>query len=108
MRTYLLLIPVAAALTAFSSRPQPEPGIPAGVQTLLTQYACATCHKLDGKLIGPSWKAIAAKKYSKKRLIDLVYKPEPNNWPGYPPMVAQPTVPKADLGKIADWLLTVK
>jgi cytochrome c len=90
----------------FTARPEPvqQPGVPADVQSLLTKYACATCHQADKKLIGPSWKDISKKKYAKKRFIELVYKPEPGNWPGYPPMVAQPTVPKADLGKIADWV----
>lgn len=53
------------------------------------------------------WTDVAAKKYSKKRIIALVGKPEPANWPGYPPMVAQ-SVPKADLGKIADWIISIQ
>ncbi len=96
-------------MVAAAARPEPvrQPGTPSDVQALLTKYACATCHQVDKKMVGPSWKDIARKKYSKKRIIELVYKPEPANWPGYPPMVAQPTVPKADLGKIADWLATL-
>jgi hypothetical protein len=33
-----------------------------------------------------------------------VAKPEPANWPGYVPMVAQPSVPKDEMTKIANWL----
>lgn len=108
MRIAIFLLP-AVLMVAAAARPEPvrQPGTPSDVQALLTKYACATCHQVDKKMVGPSWKDIARKKYSKKRIIELVYKPEPANWPGYPPMVAQPTVPKADLGKIADWLATL-
>jgi len=78
------------------------------VETLLNKYGCAACHSLQRRLVGPSWTDIAAKKYSKKQIMALVYKPEPANWPGYPPMLAQPTVPKADLKTIADWLTSIQ
>jgi cytochrome c len=89
-------------------RPPGDPVIPANINTLLSKYTCATCHNMNNRLVGPSWKAIAEKKYSKKRIVDLVYKPSPNNWPTYPPMAAMPNVPKADLTKIAEWLTSVK
>ncbi|MCC6410286.1 MAG: cytochrome C [Saprospiraceae bacterium] len=79
--------------------------IPAEVTSLLEKNGCVACHKVDKKMVGPAWIDIAAKKYSKKKLVDLVYKPVPENWPGYVPMQPMPQVPKADAGKIADWIV---
>lgn len=105
----LLLFPVLLALAAFKPAPAPEtdPVIPADVQTLLDKHGCAACHAMSRKLVGPKWTEIAAKKYSAKRIAQLVAKPEPGNWPGYIPMAAQ-QVPKADMNKIANWLAGLK
>lgn len=83
------------------------PDIPADIQALLDKHGCAACHSMARKLVGPIWPDIAAKKYSAKRIAQLVAKPEPANWPGYVPMVAQ-NIPKADMKKIADWLTALK
>jgi cytochrome c len=84
------------------------PDIPVEIAALLSKYTCSTCHQYSTKLVGPSWKEIAAQKYTKKHIVELVYKPSPNNWPTYPPMLAQTNVPKSDLNKIAAWLVKVK
>lgn len=85
----------------------PGPDVPPAIGTLLLKYGCTACHAPSSKLVGPSWQDIAAKKYSKKRIMALITKPEPGNWPGYPPMLAQTTVTKEDLGKIAGWLVKI-
>lgn len=110
MKKLLLLIPFAAIIAA-APGPQTttaDPTIPADVEALLNKYGCNACHSIKRKLVGPIWTDIAAKGYSKKRIAQLVKKPEPANWPGYPPMTAQTTVPKADLDKIAGWLVSLK
>lgn len=84
-----------------------SPDIPVEIGALLNKYTCSSCHAFSTKLVGPSWKDIADKKYTKKRIVELVYKPSPGNWPTYPPMIAQTNVPKADLNKIAAWLIKV-
>mgnify|MGYP002148698184 FL=1 len=96
-------------LAAFkpADRPVADPVIPADIQALLDKNGCAACHALSRKLVGPMWTEVAAKKYSAKRISQLVAKPEPANWPGYVPMVAQ-NVPKAELSKIANWLSKLK
>ncbi len=105
MKKTLALLPLLLALFAFkpASGPASPPEIPADVQALLDKYGCAACHAMNRKLVGPKWTDIAAKKYSAKRISQLVAKPEPANWPGYVPMAPQ-TVPKGDLNKIAGWL----
>lgn len=102
MNKFLALIPLTLMLAAFA--PISDPEIPADVKALLDKNGCMACHHMSRKLVGPTWQEIAARKYSPKRIVQLIQKPEPQNWPGYVPMVAQPTVPKAELTKIANWL----
>ncbi len=113
MKKIFALLPIVLLLAAFTpasktvSKPVADPVIPADVQALLDKNGCTACHHVSRKLVGPIWPAIAAKKYSAKRITQLVGKPEPANWPGYPPMVAQ-KVPKAEMTKIANWLVGLK
>ena len=115
-KALVLFLPLALALTAFAPASRPVaasgswplaaaagPEIPADVQALLDKYGCAACHSMTRKLVGPIWPDIAAKKYSAKRIAQLVAKPEPANWPGMAPMAAQ-KVPRPDMTKIANWL----
>lgn len=109
MKKILLALPVAFCLAASQiSQTDASPEIPAEVASLLSKYSCSTCHSTERKLVGPMWQDIAAREYSRKRIVGLIYKPEPGNWPGYAPMVAQPTVPRADANKIADWIISLK
>lgn len=108
MKFLFYIAPLALCLLAF--RPAEKvspPDIPADVAALLSKFSCSSCHAADKKMVGPSWMDISAKKYSKKRFAALVAKPEPANWPGFVPMAPQPTVSKADLGKISDWVASL-
>ena len=107
MKKLFALLPLVALLAAFSPA-QKSPDIPADIQALLDKNGCAACHNMTRKLVGPTWPDIAAKKYSAKRIGELVRKPEPRNWPGFVPMLAQPNVPKAELTKISNWLSKLK
>lgn len=98
---FLLLGLPSAALPGQSA------AVPADIHALLEKNGCNACHKLDKKLIGPSWIEIAARRYPKKRLTDLVYKPEPANWPGYVPMQPMPLVPRGELNKISAWIVAL-
>ena len=82
--------------------------IPKSVNDLFVKHTCFTCHKSDVKLIGPSWVDIAAKGLKEAELVQAVYAPNQDRWPGYPPMMPMPQVPKKDLEKIADWLVKLK
>lgn len=81
------------------------PHVPKEVQTLLSKYACTSCHMLDKKLVGPSFVDIAAKKYPEAKMIELIYRPDPKNWPDYPHMESMPYVPDKVVKKIAKWLV---
>lgn len=107
MKKCISAFPVIFGLMVFCQlRAQTE--IPKGVNDLLVKHTCFTCHKADVKLIGPSWHEIAAKGLKKAELVQAVYSPDLSRWPGYPPMMPMPQVPKKDLEKIADWLVKLK
>jgi len=77
----------------------------AEVQKLLAKNTCTACHKKDQKVIGPSFEDIAKRNYSNKRIVELIYKPEPENWPDYKvPMAPLPNVPRGEAFKIAAWI----
>ena len=48
------------------------------------------------------------KKYKPEQIVELIYKPKPSNWPGYPAMTALPSVPKSEALEIAKWITTLK
>jgi mono/diheme cytochrome c family protein len=81
----------------------------ASVQPLLQKYTCLTCHNPNVKVIGPSYKEVAAKKYSVAKIVELIQKPDPANWPGYATrMPSMAHVPKSDLTKIAQWIKSLE
>ena len=78
------------------------------IKAILKKNACASCHKLKGKLIAPSWTMIAEKGYSTAQFSALVAVPVPSNWPKYKAMVSLPDVPKEDLEKITTWVFELR
>ena len=80
---------------------------PADVDALLKKHICLTCHKIDQKLVGPAYTEVAKKKYKPEQIVELIYKPKPTNWPGYPPMAPMTQVPKEDAMKIATWIASL-
>ena len=78
--------------------------IPGEISTLLTKHTCLACHKPEQRLVGPAYTEVAKKKYTNEQIVELIHKPVPANWPGYPPMAALPNVPKEDALKIAGWI----
>ncbi|MCY7350343.1 MAG: cytochrome C [Cytophagaceae bacterium] len=109
MKKTFFQVAVAALLTvagtqanAQAGKPAPEP--PAEIQALLQKHICLTCHKVNVRVVGPAYKDVAKKKYTDERIVQLIYKPEPANWPGYTAMIAMTNVPKEDAMKIAKWI----
>ena len=86
-----------------------KPGYNEVLPLLLQKNACLSCHNPTTKQIGPSYTAIAAKRYSVVKLVALIQKPDPANWKEYstrmPPMGH---VPKAELTRIAEWIKTLE
>mgnify|MGYP000684041862 CR=1 FL=1 len=79
------------------------------VQPLLASNTCVACHQKEKRVVGPSFKAIAKRGYSNEKIVELIYNPQPKNWPEYAtPMAPMPQVPKREALKIAAWINSLK
>ncbi|MEA5458251.1 hypothetical protein VB796_04345 [Arcicella sp. LKC2W] len=78
------------------------------VALLLKKHACNACHNEATKLVGPAFTEIAKRNYTNEQILELVYKPKPENWPDFATEMAPMShVPKADVLKIAAWINTL-
>ncbi|MBL7878111.1 MAG: c-type cytochrome [Cyclobacteriaceae bacterium] len=81
----------------------------AEIEPLLVKNTCTACHQTNKRQVGPSFADIAKRKYSDQRIVELIYKPEPKNWPEHEtPMAAMPQVPKEEALKIARWINSLR
>lgn len=78
--------------------------MPPEVKKITEKYACNSCHVLDKRVVGPSWKDLSQKKYSAKKMFKLIREPQPDNWPDYPPMAPIQTISSAEVKLVAAWL----
>lgn len=100
MRYLAMILATGAALAALSASASPE---------LAKKHACFACHAVDKKLVGPSYKDVAAKykgdKGSEARLFDKVKKGSQGTW-GQVPMPPNTAVPDADVRALVKWILS--
>lgn len=79
------------------------------VKPLLSKYTCLACHNADKRQVGPAYRDVAKRNYSNEKIVELIYNPKPENWPGYAtPMAPMPQVPRGDALKIAAWINSLK
>lgn len=108
MKKTLGLLLATAALAAGSlttARAQaPTSDIPEEMNTLMSKYTCIACHRPNQRLVGPAYADVAKKKYTTEQIVELIYKPVPSHWAGYPPMAPMTQVPKEDATKLAVWI----
>jgi cytochrome c551/c552/glucose/arabinose dehydrogenase len=79
------------------------------IEPLLVKNTCTACHQTNKRQVGPSFADIAKRKYSNERIVELIYKPEPKNWPEHEtPMAAMPQVPRTEALKIASWINSLR
>ena len=80
-------------------------------QALATSKNCMACHAVDKKLVGPSYKDVAAKYAGQKDAVDKlaakIIKGGSGVW-GPVPMPANAQVSPAEAQKLASWILTLK
>ena len=86
--------------------------LPAHAQEeLAKKHACLACHALDKKLVGPSYKEVAAKYRgdagAEAKLVDKVKKGSQGTW-GQVPMPPNANVPDADVRALVKWILSQK
>jgi cytochrome c len=98
-----IVIAVAAAL-AFVGAAQAS-------EELAKKNNCLACHKVEGKLVGPAYKDIAAKYKGNAKaeamLIDKVKKGGTGVW-GPIPMPPNAAVKDEDIKALVKWVLTLK
>ena len=80
-------------------------------QALATSKNCMACHAVDKKLVGPSYKDVAAKYAGQKdaveKLAAKIIKGGSGVW-GPIPMPPNAQVNEADAKKLATWVMTQK
>lgn len=77
----------------------------AEIEPLLVKNTCTACHNVSKRQVGPAFADIAKRKYSVDKIVELMYNPQPKNWPEYAtPMAPMPQVPKEEARKIARWI----
>lgn len=70
---------------------------------------CLNCHAVDKKVVGPAWKDVGAKYGAgdKAKLVEKIKKGGSGAW-GAIPMTPHPTASDDDLGKLVDFILSLK
>jgi cytochrome c len=80
-------------------------------EELAKKHACFACHAVDKKLVGPSYKDVAAKYRgdggAEAKLVDKVKKGSQGTW-GQVPMPPNASVPDADVRALVKWILSQK
>ena len=80
-------------------------------EELARKNACLSCHAVDKKLVGPSYKDVAAKyrndKTAEAKLVDKVKKGGAGVW-GQVPMPPNAAVSDADVRALVKWILATK
>ena len=78
---------------------------------LAQKKSCLACHAVDKKLVGPSYKDVAAKYAGQKdmaaKLADKIMKGGVGAW-GQVPMPANPQVNAEEAKQLAAWVLSIK
>lgn len=80
-------------------------------QALATSKNCMTCHTLEKKLVGPSYKEVAAKYAGQAGAVDKLAAKIMKGGSGVygpVPMPANTQVNEAEAKKLAAWVLTIK
>ena len=97
----------AIALTATAALP----AMAQDARALAQSKNCMACHAVDKKLVGPSYKDVAAKYAGQNgavdKLADKVVKGGGGVW-GPVPMPANAQVNEADAKKLVAWILSLK
>lgn len=101
---FAILLPA----TVLSASPLFAQGMPDGAQ-LVQEHRCYACHAMEENLIGPPYRAIAARHGTQKDVMEKVLATKiilggGGNW-GMVPMVPNEHVPEQDALAIARWIL---
>src|SRR5207237_9985279 len=99
MKSAALVLVLAAALPAYAQ------------EELAKKHNCFACHAVDKKLVGPSYKDVAAKYGSdpqaEAKLFEKVKKGGQGVW-GQVPMPPNAQVPDGDIKSLVKWIMSQK
>jgi cytochrome c len=103
MKKYgIILVALGAALTAAPAFASLE---------LATKSNCTACHAVDKKVVGPSYKDVAAKYKGNAKaeamLVEKVKKGGVGTW-GQVPMPPNAAVKDEDIKTLVKWILSIK
>ena len=105
MKRALLVLAALSAVSTFTAAPA------FADQALATAKNCMACHAVDKKLVGPAYKAVAAKYAGQKDAVDKlaakIIKGGSGVW-GPVPMPANAQVNDAEAKKLAAWVMSLK
>lgn len=100
----LLFASIACAAALFSPLARAD-------LALAQKKNCMACHAVDKKVLGPSYKDVAAKYKADKKAVDTlaekIVKGGKGSW-GEIPMPANPQVSADEAKKLAAWVLATK
>jgi cytochrome c len=99
-----MMLAVAAVVAANGAQAMDA----AAAKALATKSACMSCHAVDRKLVGPSYKDVAAKHKGEAGAVDKVaarIKSCASGMYGPIPMPAQPNLKPDELKLLAQWIL---
>lgn len=86
-----------------------DAGQVAKAKMLATRYACLSCHAVERKLVGPSYRDIAMRYSHTPKAVDVlaakIKSGSVGQW-GQIPMPAHPKISDADLKILAMWVLS--
>ena len=99
MKRAVIIVALAAALPAYAQ------------EELAKKHNCFACHAIDKKLVGPSYKDVAAKyrndPKAEAKLFEKVKKGGQGVW-GQVPMPPNSAVPDTDIHSLVKWILSQK
>lgn len=102
MKVVAVVVGMAAIALASSAQAQED---------LAKKHNCFACHAVDKKVVGPSYKDVAAKyrgdKNAPEKLFEKVKKGGAGVW-GPVPMPPNAQVPDADIKALVHWILSLK
>ncbi len=83
----------------------------AQAEVMMKKYACAACHSIDKKVVGPAYVEVAAKYKDDKNAVEMLTKKVKEGGTGVwgpIPMPPNAAVPTADIKELVTWILTLK
>ena len=108
MKAKWLMVPAAAAALLISGQASAD-------LALAKKSGCLACHSIEKKIVGPSWKDVAAKYKgdagAKDRMIAKVKKGGKGNWTkvtgGAPMPPYSPRVSDENIAKLVDFIMAL-